>query len=93
MSVTRTTARTRVAIDGREFLLTPGQDLVDFMSRVEGAARAGGTFVHFSAGNLFMSALITPTSRVTISVEITYPGDTPYDFSDERHIDWSRGGE
>lgn len=87
------TTRSRVAIDGTEFVLTPGQDLGDFMARVEDAARGGGTFVHFTAGNLSLSALITPTSRVTIAVDVAYPGDPTFDFSDDRHVDWTKGGE
>lgn len=93
MSDSRTVTRTRVAIDGTEYLLSPGQDLIDFMTRVENAARGGGAFVHFSAGNLFMSALITAASRVTIMVDVAYSPAPPFDFSDDTHIDWSRGGE
>lgn len=74
MSDLRTPLRTLVAINDKDYLLTPGQDLVDLMSRLEGAIRSNGSFVHFTVGVVltglvFMSVFVSAASRIVISVE------------------------
>lgn len=74
MSDLRTPLTTHVAINGSDFVLTPGQDLVELMSRLEGAARSAGSFVHFTTGMaltgvVFMSVFVTAASRIVISVQ------------------------
>lgn len=63
-----TLTRTHLTVDDSMFLLDPGQDLVDLMARFEEAAASSGKFVHFRAGELSVSALVSSSSRVVISV-------------------------
>lgn len=92
MSDLRTPLTTRVAINGRDFVLTPGQDLVDLMSRLEGAARSTGSFVHFTAGAVltgvvFMSVFVSAASRIVISVQSASAGE-PVDTPTAVDTDW-----
>jgi len=60
--------RTRVEIDGREFLLDGDHDLVDLMTRIETAARSEPMFVDLSGGERLVSVLISSRSSVVVSV-------------------------
>jgi len=67
---TQTMVRTQVAVDDVGFLLAQGQSIEDFKDHVEHALHAGGGFVDFIAvGDRILSVLITPSSRVVVSVE------------------------
>lgn len=68
MDGSRTKPRTRIEIDGREFILDGDRDLVDLMSRIEAAARSEPTFVDISSQGGLVSVLVTPGARVIISV-------------------------
>lgn len=87
MSQARTTSKARIDIDGRELTLAPGQDLVRLMHDIEEASRTEGTFVHFTSGNMLMSALVSGRTRVVISVEAD-AADPPHDLSDHARTDW-----
>lgn len=88
MSQARTTSRARIDIDGRELTLTPEQDIVRLMHDIEEAARTEGTFVHFTSGDVLMSALVSGRTRVVISVESEAFVAPPPDFSDHARTDW-----
>jgi hypothetical protein len=67
---TQTMVRTQVAVDDVAFLLAQGQSIEDIKDHVEHALHAGGGFVDFVVvGNRATSILITPSSRVVVSVE------------------------
>ncbi|MFF7294172.1 hypothetical protein ACFY9N_16705 [Microbacterium sp. NPDC008134] len=68
MDGSRTKPRTRIEIDGREFLLDGDRDLVDLMARIEAAARSEPTFVDISSRGGLVSVLVSPGARVVISV-------------------------
>lgn len=69
MSDTRAEARTRVEIDGHGFLVDPERDLVELMEQIETAARTQPTFVHLHGGEESVSVLVTPRSRIVITVD------------------------
>lgn len=69
MDGARTNTRARIEIDGREFLLDGGRDLVDLMTRIEAAARSEPTFVDISDRDGLISVLVSPGAHVVISVE------------------------
>jgi hypothetical protein len=69
MNEKRGESRTHVEIDGRDFLLPANLDLVDLMSRIEDAARSEPTFVDIAGDGELASVLISPQSRVVVSVE------------------------
>ena len=83
----QTMVRTQIAIDEASFFLAQGQDLTELRSRIEQAVQEGGRFVSFVVvGNREVSALLTPHSRVALSVETvphdprdTGDADDPYD--------------
>lgn len=67
---TQTMVRTQVAVDDVGFLLAQGQSIEDIKDHVEQALHGGGGFVDFAVvGNRTMSVLITPSSRVVVSIE------------------------
>ncbi|KJL29540.1 hypothetical protein [Microbacterium oxydans] len=71
---TPTTVRTHVSVDDVGFLLAHGQSVDDVKAHVEQALRAGGAFVDFiAAGDRTVSVLITPSSRVVVSVTAVRP--------------------
>jgi hypothetical protein len=64
---------TKIRIGGRMFILDPEQDLDELRSDIVAAATSGADFVQFStAGNVRVSALVTPHLPVRIS-EIETP--------------------
>lgn len=61
--------RTYAKIDDAPYLLDPGQDLEQLKRSFEAAMREGGAFVEFTVvGNEEVSALVSPTTRVVLSV-------------------------
>lgn len=82
----QTMVQTEIIVDGISSLLSQDQDLDNLMSRIEAAAATSGRFVAFTVvGNRTMRVLITPTSRVSISVSTvafdardTGDTDSPY---------------
>jgi hypothetical protein len=79
MSEIATMVRTEVGIDGRSYYLAQGQDIEDLKRRIEECARSAAAFVTFTVvGNRAVSVLITPASRVVLSVETVQvdPRDT-----------------
>lgn len=88
MSHAPTPADTHVDIDGHDFLLTPGQDLDDLMHRIEDAAHSDGTFVRFNSEGVFLSALISKTSRVVIAVGDSTSAGSSRDLSEYAHAEW-----
>ncbi|MCU1542422.1 MAG: hypothetical protein JWM50_287 [Microbacteriaceae bacterium] len=80
----------RIRIDGKTYVLAPGQDVAALKLAIETAASAGASFVDFlAAGGHAISALISP--GVSVRIESTEsvdeaPSDgalaTPFDPSD-----------
>lgn len=65
----QTSARTEVSIDDITVFLAQEEDIQELKNRMEAAARSPGRFVDFVAsGGRLVSALITPRTRVVISV-------------------------
>jgi len=63
-----TMVQVQITIDGVSSLVAQGQDVDDIRRRIEEAAATTGRFVDFVVvGDRTVAALITPTSRVTIS--------------------------
>ena len=79
----QTMVRTKIAVDGRTFLLAQGQDLVELKRQIEAAARSGGTFISFAeVGNRSVSVLITAHSRVALTEEtVQYDSRDDGDFA------------
>ncbi|MDD7929910.1 hypothetical protein [Microbacterium thalli] len=70
MTEMKTMIRTSIEIDGDVFALAQGDVVDQLASQVEEASRSGARFVTFTVvGNRTVRALITPTTRVIISVE------------------------
>jgi hypothetical protein len=68
MGEMETMVQVQITIDGVSSLVAQGQDVDDIRRRIEEAAATMGRFVDFVVvGDRTMAALITPTSRVTIS--------------------------
>lgn len=65
--------RTHIEVDGRDFLLGGGRDLVHVMSQIEAAAASPPAFVDLSDGDELVSVLIHANSRVVVSVERAEP--------------------
>ena len=64
----------KIRIGGRMFILDPEQDLDRLRSDIVAAATSGADFVHFAtAGNVKVSALVTPHLPVRISEIETTP--------------------
>ena len=59
---------TYVEIDGREYTLGRDLDLVDVMSKIEAAAQSRPTFVDLADSAHLVSVLVSPQSRVVITV-------------------------
>ena len=58
----------KIRIGGRMFILDPGQDLDELRRDIVAAAASGADFVYFAtAGNVRVSALVTPYLPVRIS--------------------------
>ncbi|KAA9085556.1 hypothetical protein F6B42_12245 [Microbacterium radiodurans] len=65
-----TMVRSSIAIDDSVFPLAQGDVVDELVLKIEDAVRLGGRFVRFTVvGNRTVRALITPHSRVIISVE------------------------
>ncbi|KJQ55123.1 hypothetical protein RS85_01183 [Microbacterium sp. SA39] len=88
MSTARSTPQTHVAIDGRDFLLAPDQDIDDLKQRIEDAARSGGTFVGFESGGVLLSALISRTSQVIVAVVDESSSGSGPDMSGYEIVEW-----
>jgi hypothetical protein len=69
MSDTRAETRARVEIDGHAFLVDLDRDLVELMQQIEAAARSQPTFVHLHGGEGSVSVLVTPRSKIVITVD------------------------
>lgn len=68
--------QTEVSIDGSTFVLERGQDVEDVKRRIEAAANSPARFVDLIVrGGVQVSALITPHSRVTISIRTAAGSD------------------
>lgn len=92
MSDAKTMVQTEVTFDGTSFALAQDQDVADLRRRVEEATKSTGQFVNFVVvGNREVSVLVTPRSRVTISVstvlfderdtgDVTFPYGGYYDL-------------
>jgi hypothetical protein len=64
----------KIRIGGRMFILDPEQDLDGLRRDIVAAASSGADFVHFvTAGNVAVSALVTPYLPVRISEIETTP--------------------
>ncbi len=80
--------RTEMVLDGESYLLAQLQDLGDVKRRIEEAVKSSGRFVDFVVvGNREVSVLITPYSRVTISVSTVL-----FDSRDTGDVDFPYGG-
>ncbi|MEX0158628.1 MULTISPECIES: hypothetical protein [unclassified Microbacterium] len=80
MTETRVETKTQVTIDGWSFRLQPEHDLDDLMSRIEAAATTGPSFVQLQDGESMVKVLVSPQSKVLITVsprETNGTGDTP----------------
>lgn len=87
MESMQTMVQTQVTIDGESFLLAQDQDVSVLRARIEEAASTG-RFVDFVVvGNRSVAALLTPTSRVTISV-----ATVQFDSRDTGDTDFPYGG-
>ncbi len=65
----QTMVQTEIVVDGMSSLLSQDQDLDNLMSRIEAATATSGRFVAFTVvGNRMMRVLVTPSSRVAISI-------------------------
>lgn len=87
MSDAKTMVQTEVIFDGTSYLLSQDQDVGDLRQRIEQAAKTPGTFVDVDVvGDRSVSVLITPNSRVAISVaavasESRGVGDVDFPYS------------
>ncbi|WP_431070757.1 hypothetical protein [Microbacterium phyllosphaerae] len=88
MAGPETMMRTEMVLDGESYLLAQLQDLGDVKRRIEEAVKSSGRFVDFVVvGNREVSVLITPYSRVTISVSTVL-----FDSRDTGDVDFPYGG-
>ncbi|MCS3444120.1 hypothetical protein [Microbacterium phyllosphaerae] len=88
MAGPETMMQTEIVLDGQSFLLAQVQDLHDLKRRIEAAVKSTGTFVDFVVvGNREVSVLITPHSRVIISVSTVL-----FDERDTGDVDFPFGG-
>lgn len=78
---------TYVEIDGREYTLGRDLDLVDVMSKIQAAAQSRPTFVDLADSAHLVSVLVSPQSRVVITVrpesstpEHLHPSDAMSDW-------------
>lgn len=80
--------QTEIVLDGESYLLAQIQDLGDVKHRIEEAVKTAGRFVDFVVvGNREVSVLITPHSRVSISVSTVL-----FDARDTGDVDFPYGG-
>ncbi len=80
--------QTEIVFDGSTYLLSQDQDVDDLRQRIESATRTSGTFVDMVVvGNKAVSVLITPSTRVTISV-----ATVAYDPRDTGDVDFPYSG-
>ncbi|MBP2379903.1 hypothetical protein JOF42_003398 [Microbacterium phyllosphaerae] len=88
MAGPETMMQTEIVLDGESYLLAQIQDLGDVKHRIEEAVKSSGRFVDFVVvGNREVSVLITPHSRVTISVSTVL-----FDSRDTGDVDFPYGG-
>lgn len=88
MSEAQTMVQTEVNFDGVSYLLSQDQDVHDLRKRIESAVKTPGTFVDLVVvGNRAVSVLVTPRSRVAISV-----ATVPFDARDTGDVDYPYGG-
>lgn len=80
--------RTRIEIDGRDFVLGPGQDVNEVLSQIKAAAVSPPEFVSFSGDNHTASVLIQPTTRVVVVMEEDVVGATELDPPGRAANDW-----
>lgn len=79
MDAMKTMVQTEIVIDGVSSLLAQDQDIAELRRQIEDAVASTGRFVDFVVvGNRSVAALITPSSRVHISVSTVQfdPRDT-----------------
>lgn len=79
--------RVLVHIDGTPYALGD-RDLVDLMTAIEAAVSTPGAFVDLTHGDRLVSVLITPTSRVVITVDLDAPTDPDSFFPTSPITDW-----
>lgn len=88
MSDAQTMVQTEVTCDGTSFLLAQDQNIADIRRQVEAAVQTPGAFVDFIVvGNHEVSVLITPRSRVSITV-----ATVAFDSRDTGDLDYPFGG-
>jgi hypothetical protein len=64
----------RIRIDGKTYILAPGQDVAALKLAIEAAAHSGGAFVDFGAvGGHAVSVLIS--AGIPVRIESTEAGD------------------
>ncbi|WP_314424035.1 hypothetical protein [uncultured Microbacterium sp.] len=86
MTQTKTMIQTEAIFDSVSYFLAQDQDVADLRRRIEDAVGTSGSFVHLVVvGNRQVSVLVTPHSRVTISVSTVAfderdTGDTEYPY-------------
>lgn len=64
---------TRISIDRETYILAEDCDVGDLMGRIEAASQTAASFVTFASRLETVSALITPYTSVTVSVD--HPAD------------------
>lgn len=80
--------QSQAMIDDVRYALAEGQDLDQLKRSFETAMRSGGAFVEFTVeGNREVSALVSPTTRVMLSVETVQfdehdTGDLDFSYSE-----------
>ncbi len=88
MAEQKTMVQTEILADGVTYLLAQDQDLDDLKRRIEEAITTAGTFVDFVVvGNRQVSLLITPRSRMSISLATVL-----FDARDTGDVDFPFGG-
>ncbi len=88
MTNAETMERSALKLNGEEFFLAQEQDLDDLQMRIEDAIAGAGRFVEFVVvGNRRVRALITPRSRVTITVSTVQ-----FDHRDTGDLEFPYGG-
>lgn len=71
-----TDERVHIEIDGRDFVLGDDRDLTEVMTQIEAAAASPPAFVHLSTGDQMVAVLIHSRSRVVITTDGAYSGQS-----------------
>lgn len=88
MAEQETMVQTTVVVDGESHILAQDQNSRELQRRIEDAVSTAGTFVDFVVvGNREVSVLITPYSRVSITV-----GTVIFDSRDTGDVEHPYGG-